>query len=109
MSRFPFLIILIIYFVIRTVINNAAAKKKSANAKTGAAAEPLRGTRVNAPQRARRESAGFDYGRASHNYSHVSKKRLDQVNSYLQAGLIDKKEYYEMLERYDRQDCFDDQ
>ncbi len=43
-----------------------------------------------------------EYGEVNHQYSHTSEKRVRQLDGYLAAGLIDKKEYRQMLERYSR-------
>ena len=44
------------------------------------------------------------YGEENHRYSHNSDRRVAQLKGYLEAGLIDRKEYGEMLERYTRMD-----
>ena len=121
------LILVILYLVLNFFLRGGAGKKKTAQksekqsgiSADGPTAAALRrnGTEDTAvPERAARRTwrgkkqDDFDYGQASHAYSHLSQKRLEQVNSYLKAGLIDKKEYHQMLERYSREEnCFDDQ
>ena len=48
------------------------------------------------------------YGEANHEYSHQDDRRLQQLQGYLKAGLIDQKEYREMVARYRRQEQFYD-
>lgn len=44
------------------------------------------------------------YGEENHRFSHNSERRVAQLDGYLKAGLIDRKEYAQMLERYQRMD-----
>ena len=44
------------------------------------------------------------YGDVNHRYSHNADRRVAQRDGYLKAGLIDRKEYAQMLERYQRMD-----
>ena len=44
------------------------------------------------------------YGDVNHRYSHNADRRVAQLDGYLKAGLIDRKEYAQMLERYQRMD-----
>ena len=115
------LVLILLYFVVFPILRRASSKKKDGeqNSRRGQTppsagqtfVQQVRSARTEtAPKRSRGRKDEFDYGEASHRYSHVSDKRLRQVESYLKAGLIDKKEYQQMLERYSREEnCFDDQ
>ena len=100
-SVFPifWLVILVLSIIGRGA---GAKKKKSASGSSGAASQtpsavPVRQTGA----AARRKAADdCDYGDVNHKYSHESEARIKQLDSYLQAGLIDKKEYAQMLARY---------
>ena len=58
------------------------------------------------PTAARRSARDDDcaYGEANHEYSHQDDRRLQQLQGYLKAGLIDEKEYREMIQRYSEQE-----
>ena len=101
-----FVIILIYVLMISLRAGKAGKKKDTSAAKDTAAARPDRPTPT-IPSLARRSSRKDDdceYGEVNHRYSHQSERRVAQLDGYLKAGLIDKKEYAEMLERYTRQD-----
>ena len=113
MSRaLPSFIIIILYIVLVS-LRAGKAGKKSGSSSSGAssaggatAARPDRPTPT-IPSLARKSSRRDDdceYGEVNHHYSHQSEKRVAQLDGYLKAGLIDKKEYAQMLERYTRQD-----
>lgn len=44
-----------------------------------------------------------DFGDINHAYSHDHEQRLEQLKSFLKNGLIDKKEYQTLVEKYSRQ------
>lgn len=83
--------------------------KQPGGAKTGAA------TPGKAPQRQRSfappalsraagrflKKADCDYGRANHAYSHDMKKRIEQLDSFLKNGIIEKEEYNILLRKYE--------
>ena len=99
---FSFFIILIIYIV--GVVLRAARKKKGASS---TAAKTVPAAKSPAPIFSKRRGHKDDdceYGEINHQYSHASERRVAQLQGYLEAGLIDKKEYAQMLERYTRQD-----
>ena len=105
-----FVIILIYVLMISLRAGKAGKKKNSSSGASSAggtaAARPDRPTPT-IPSLARRSSRRDDdceYGEVNHRYSHQSERRVAQLDGYLKAGLIDKKEYAEMLERYTRQD-----
>ena len=105
-------IILIIYIV---SISLRAGRKKGGSssaarpgAKPASSPGPAPSARAAAPARVWNRRAAKDddceYGEVNHQYSHASERRVAQLKGYLEAGLIDKKEYAQMLERYTRQD-----
>ncbi len=90
-------LILVLFIVI---VSRRAAKKMQ---KKNAAARP--GPAV--PRRAVHED-DCAYGEANHAFSHQDDRRLQQLQGYLKAGLIDQKEYREMVARYRRQSKYYD-
>ena len=100
-STFVFLIIYLVLIVLR-----AARKPKKTSAATKTTAATADRPTPTIPSLVRRHSQkdDCDYGEVNHSYSHTSEKRVAQLKGYLDAGLIDKKEYAQMLERYTRQD-----
>ena len=96
---FPFYLVIVwlaLVFAIVITTTRIAAKQKQKQ--SGSVPRPA--------ATVRRRSAHDDdceYGDANHEYSHQNDRRLQQLNGYLKAGLIDQKEYREMLERYRRQ------
>ncbi len=125
------LVVVLVYVVLLPLLRTRSAQKKSGGKREGrengssayegtytapdrretqTADRPQTGLRGFVARRRKDVDDEFDYGQASHRYSHVSDKRVEQLKSYLNAGLIDKKEYQQMLERYSREEnCFDDQ
>ena len=107
-SFVSYLIFFLVVFVILPLIRQRGAKKGKERSGRNAAA-PAR-TQAQPVRRPAERTNTADYGEASHRYSHLSAKREEQLKSYLRAGLIDQKEYRQMLERYTQQEnCFDDQ
>ena len=41
-----------------------------------------------------------DYGEVNHRYSHDTQRRLEQLNGFLQSGLIDREEYRVLYRKY---------
>ena len=114
MSRaLPSFVLIIIYILMISLRAGKAGKKSGSSSSSGASSaggaatpRPDRPTPT-IPSLARRSSRRDDdceYGEVNHHYSHQSEKRVAQLDGYLKAGLIDKKEYAQMLERYTRQD-----
>ena len=106
MSRFfGWFVIMILYVVVGSL---RSAKKStggsSAKAATSGSAASARTHAPSALKRRRAKDEDCEYGEINHEYSHVSDRRVAQLDGYLKAGLIDKKEYAQMLERYRRQD-----
>ena len=108
MSRaIPTFVLFIIYIVL---IILRSAKKTGASGKTSTPAQAApRADRPTPtiPVLARRRGHKDDdceYGEVNHQYSHDGNRRVQQLKGYLEAGLIDKKEYAQMLERYTKQD-----
>lgn len=110
---FPTFVLFLIYILV--IVLRAGRKAGSANKKGGTApTPPTAPARPTAdrpsptiPALARRHAKKDDdceYGEVNHQYSHDSQRRVQQLKGYLEAGLIDKKEYAQMLERYTRQD-----
>ena len=107
MSRsIPTLILVIIYVL--AIALRAGRRKGAQNAKAAAPERTARPDRptptIPALARRRTHKDDCEYGEGNHQYSHASEKRVAQLKGYLEAGLIDKKEYAQMLERYTRQD-----
>ena len=99
---FPIQLVFIWLFLVLAIVivsRKAAKKQQQKNASARSA-----------PVFTRRNAHGDDcaYGEANHEYSHQDDRRLQQLQGYLKAGLIDQKEYREMLERYRRQSQFYD-
>ena len=115
MSRFSSFLPVLIIYIIFIVLRAAGGKNKKAGQKTEKQT-PARPTRTAAVSRAAAKAAGKPaawhpdaedecvYGEVNHRYSHSSERRVAQLTGYLKAGLIDKKEYAQMLERYTRMD-----
>ncbi len=115
MSRIGPSFIIIILYILVIALRSARKPKGSAtsagNRNTGSQnAAPRTAPRdrpvPTIPSLSKKNSQKDDceYGEINHSYSHTSEKRVAQLNGYLEAGLIDKKEYAQMLERYTRQD-----
>ena len=98
----------ILFLLIFSILSRGNGKGKKTDAKTGspAPARPAAPASGRTRASARRASKDDDceYGEVNHQYSHDSQRRAQQLKGYLEAGLIDKKEYAQMLERYTRQD-----
>ena len=110
-SFLPVLIIYIIFIVLRAVggKNKKAGQKNDQQAParpTRAAAAPKSAVKASGKPAAWHPDAEDEcvYGEVNHRYSHSSERRVAQLTGYLKAGLIDKKEYAQMLERYTRMD-----
>ena len=113
MPRFSSSLIIFIIYIIAVSLFSGRKKKNTSSSGSGASAAN-RQTAVRAdrptptiPSLANRHSKkddDCDYGEVNHRYSHQNEKRVAQLKGYLDAGLIDKKESNEMLERYTRQD-----
>jgi uncharacterized membrane protein len=101
-SVFPIFWLVIIVLSILSKSKTTGGKKTSGSAGTKTAptrTTPTRGPEL--PLRGRKaKDDECDYGEANHKYSHESESRIKQLDSYLKAGLIDKKEYAQMLARY---------
>ncbi len=92
-----------IFFIMIVYILSAVMRgKKAAGKKKETPAPVNRAERSFIPKK--RNDDDCDYGEVNHSYSHSNEKRVKQLDGYLKAGLIDKKEYREMLERYTRLD-----
>ena len=95
----------IVMVVIWIVVVGLIARAK----KAGAAKQKSRGSAAApqpAPTRVFHRSAqadDCDFGDINHEFSHQYDRRIQQLDGYLKAGLIDQKEYREMLTRYRRQ------
>lgn len=108
----PTFLIILLYIVLISL--RSGKKKKGASSTDGPESAPksAQAPRQDRPaptlpslnRKASRKDDDCDYGEVNHRYSHQSERRVEQLDSYLKAGLIDKKEYAEMLERYTRQD-----
>lgn len=100
----------ILFLLIFSILSRGNGKGKKPDAKTGspAPAQPAgtaaARTRTRTPARRASKDGDCEYGEVNHRYSHSVERRTAQLNGYLQAGLIDKKEYNQMLERYKRMD-----
>ena len=98
----------ILFLLIFSILSRGNGKGKKTDAKAGSPtpARPA-GTaaaRTRTPARRASKDGDCEYGEVNHRYSHSVERRTAQLNGYLQAGLIDKKEYNQMLERYKRMD-----
>ena len=98
----------ILFLLIFSILSRGNGKGKKTDAKTGSPvparpAAPASG-RTRASARRASKDDDCEYGEVNHRYSHSVERRTAQLNGYLQAGLIDKKEYNQMLERYKRMD-----
>ena len=95
------IILIVVWIVIAALL--ARAKKKGAakqsSRSSAAAAQPVPVRSYRRPSRA----DNCDFGDANHYYSHQYDRRIQQLEGYLKAGLIDQKEYREMLVRYKKQ------
>ena len=102
MSDFPIQLVFIWLFLVLGIVIASRKAAKKMQQKNGAARS--------APTVTRRNAHGDDcaYGEANHEYSHQDDRRLQQLQGYLKAGLIDQKEYREMVARYRRQSKYDD-
>ncbi len=95
--------VLMVVFWIVIVVLIARAKKAGAakqRNRGGAAAPRAVPTRV---YRRPPDPDDCDFGDINHEFSHQYDRRIQQLEGYLKAGLIDQKEYREMLARYRRQ------
>ena len=98
----------ILFLLIFSILSRGNGKGKKTDAKTGSPAParpaaPASGrTRVSARRASKDDDC--EYGEVNHQYSHSVERRTAQLDGYLKAGLIDKKEYNQMLERYKRMD-----
>ena len=92
-----YLIFFLIYFIVAVVrgLGSQGKKKPGKQPADRSAAAPVR-------KKAQKDDC--DYGEVNHHYSHEADRRIEQVNAYLKAGLIDKTEYRQMLERYSKTD-----
>ena len=111
-----YFVFLVIYFIIAVIRGLSNPKNKKSGGSAGSTAASANRTappisrpaapavRPAASASRERKSADHELGEVNHQYSHVSDKRVEQVNAYLKAGLIDKTEYRQMLERYTRED-----
>ncbi|MBQ3275551.1 MAG: hypothetical protein IJH47_00650 [Oscillospiraceae bacterium] len=101
---FPIQLVFVWLFIVLAIVigtRKAAAKQQQ---KKGAA--PVR----RAPAVTRRNAHDDDcaYGEVNHEYSHQDDRRLQQLEGYLKAGLIDQMEYREMVARDRGQSQYDD-
>ncbi len=114
--------ILIIYFIFRFVLSAAGGKKgknagrrsaekgtpaKPESRRAVARPEPVQRTPVRekafSPERTRRRrDDNCDYGDINHQYSHDHQRRMEQLDSFLKNGIIDRAEYNVLKERYQR-------
>ena len=87
----------------------ALARQRKTVFKTAASASPRR-TQVTRPEKARRkEKLIRDTEDAIHcDHKRGTEKYLEQIDSYLKAGLIDKAEYKLLYQRYSQLDIPDD-
>ena len=106
MSRVGSSVIFVIIYILAIVLRGARKPKSSSS--TAAKPAPTTGrTAAAAPAlktKRNRKDDDCEYGEINHRFSHASDRRVAQLDGYLKAGLIDKKEYAQMLERYTRQD-----
>ena len=109
---FPTFVLFLIYILV--IVLRAGRRAGSANKKGGTApttpTAPTRPTAdrppptIPAPARRHAKQDDCEYRGVNPQYSHDSQRRVQQLKGYLEAGLIDKNEYAQMLERYTRQD-----
>ena len=113
MPRYFSSLILFIIYIIAVSLFSGRKKKNTSSSDSGtSAANRQTAARTDRPtptipslaNRHSKKDDDCDYGEVNHQYSHQNDKRVAQLKGYLEAGLIDKKEYNEMLERYTRQD-----
>ena len=118
-------LIFVLFILISTLLRSAGNKGKKSGTQAGkqSPGQPaVPGQTRRAPARASRpakasqaadadhtswraaKEAECEYGDVNHRYSHSADRRVAQLNGYLKAGLIDRKEYSQMLERYQRMD-----
>ncbi len=98
-SFFPIFWLVIIILSIISRSRTGGTKKSSGT--NPAAPRTARPREPELPLRSRKaKDDDCDYGEANHKFSHESEGRIRQLDSYLKAGLIDKKEYAQMLARY---------
>ena len=96
------IILIVVWIVIAALLARAKKKgaaKQSSRSSAAAAAQPVPVRSYRRPSRA----DNCDFGDANHYYSHQYDRRIQQLEGYLKAGLIDQKEYREMLVRYKKQ------
>ena len=98
-----YFVFLAVYFIFAVIRGLSRPQKKSGGKASSSDGPTSVVTRTAAPA-ARARKADRDFGDVNHQYSHVNDKRVEQVNAYLKAGLIDKTEYRQMLERYTKED-----
>ncbi len=100
--------ILLLIFIIRAA-STPGRKKNARKASPGGAGQRAVSPAPTAPVPARwKADPECEYGEVNHAYSHENQARVAQLDGYLKAGLIDKKEYRQMLERYRRQEQYFD-
>ena len=88
----------LVILVISILSKGAASKKGSSGSVAKAPAPRTQGSDRTLRRQTKEDDC--DYGEINHKFSHESEGRIKQLDGYLQAGLIDKKEYAQMLERY---------
>lgn len=104
------LIIIVVGLVLRFAgkIGKSGAKKSTSSNRT-TAQTPVRSTSAQARTAARpvsvvtaHHSKGKDceYGDVNHQYSHDQQRRLQQLDSFLKNGIIDKEEYQVLYNKY---------
>ena len=102
-SFFPIFWLVILVLSLLTRAAGGRGKKSSGAAAKSAPAPKKAQTRgPELPLRRRAKDDDCDYGDVNHQYSHESERRIRQLDGYLKAGLIDKKEYAQMLARYQK-------
>ena len=95
MNTTVFPIFWLVILVLSIIGRSAGSKGKKSS---GSAAPTAPRTNRSFTRNSREDDC--DYGEVNHKYSHESESRIKQLDSYLKAGLIDKKEYAQMLARY---------
>ena len=100
MSRYSgYFVFFIVYFIVAVIRGIGSQGKKKTDKQPAKSPAPT-------PIRKKPPKDDCDYGEVNHHYSHETDRRIAQVNAYLKAGLIDKTEYRQMLERYSKADNF---
>lgn len=105
----PTLILFLFYVIVRIAANNKHAKNGKKSAPAASQPRTAAGKKADAQEvelwKPRERAEDCEYGSVNHVYSHNSQRRVKQLDGYLAAGLIDRKEYRQMLERYTRLDA----